>query len=150
MSTPKHPEGLPPIVVADDHAAMPLLRQHLPAGFGLAHAPTFDAARALVKAETPLVLCGCHFDDGRMYDLLRWMRASPPLKHVPFLAVRLLEGQLDDAMYESVKIAIDAVGGDGFIDLYRWQLRYGEQAAGGRLARRVDALLHGEDAGDSV
>ena len=150
MTNNKQPGGPPPIVVADEPLAMPLIQQHLPAGFRLSHASTLEAAKALVKAETPLVLCGCHFDDGRMYDLLRWMRASPPLKHVPFLAVRMLEGQLDDAIYESVKIAVDAVGGDGFIDLYRWQLRYGDQSAGQRLAQRVDALLRGEDPRDSV
>ena len=150
MTTSRQPEAIPPIVVADEDAAMRLLRQHLPAGFHLAQASTLDGAKALVQAETPLVLCGCHFDDGRMYDLLRWMRASPPLKHVPFLALRLHEGQLDDAMYESLKIAVDAVGGDGFVDLYRWQLRYGHKAAGERLSRRVDALLRGEDAPDSA
>jgi hypothetical protein len=139
-----------PLVVADEGQVAGLLRKHLPQHFQVAHAPQLEGVKALVNADTPLVLCECQFDDGRMYDLLRWMKASAQLRDVPFLALRLQEGQLDDAIYESVKIAVDAVGGDGFIDLFRWQVRYGEKAAIERLARHVDGLLRGVDPGDSV
>ena len=46
-------------------------------------------------------------------------------------------------MYESVKIATKALGADGFIDLYRWRMRYGEAEAFHRLTRSIDALAGG-------
>lgn len=131
------------IVLATQGEAVKVLQGSL-AGLSLATATTFEQARRLLDAHTPLVLCDCHFDDGRMYDLLRWMKASPSLATVPFLAVRLRQGELDDAMYESVKIATRALGADGFVDLHRWQLRHGKAEAAQRLVRCIQALAAGE------
>src|SRR5690348_10462447 len=110
---------LPPIVVADTGDAVDQLQQSLAGVWPLASAQTLAGARQAVNGDTPLILCGCHFDEGRMYDLLRWVRGQPALRHIPFLTTRVLEGELDDAMYESVKIATGALGGNGFVDLMR-------------------------------
>jgi CheY-like chemotaxis protein len=142
---------MPPIVVADRGEALGVLRTDLPANLPLVSAETVDKARDLITPDTPLVLCDCHFDDGRMYELLRWLKASPGLAGVPFLAVRVREGELDDAMYESVRIATSALGGNGFIDLYRWQLRYGPAEAAKRFSQRVAAMALGvSGAADSI
>jgi hypothetical protein len=98
-----------------------------------------------------LVVCGCHFDEGRMYDLLRHMKATPELARVPFMAVRCVEGDmaLDDALFESVKIAVRALGGNAFVDLLRWQRRHGEAEAAHRLTQLVQDLAQNPPA-DSV
>ena len=76
-----------------------------------------------------------------MYDLLRLMKAEPETRTLPFLAVRCVEGELlDDALYESVKIAVRALGGNAFVDLLRWQRRWGPAEASHRLTRLVDTL----------
>jgi CheY-like chemotaxis protein len=132
-----------PIVVADRGEALAVLRTALPDTLPLVAADTVDQARSLITPDTPLVLCDCHFDDGRMYELLRWLKSSGGLAGVPFMAIRAREGELDDAMYEGVKIATSALGGNGFIDLYRWQLRYGPAEAAKRFAQRIAALALG-------
>ena len=133
-----------PILIADSPEAFALLRESLQGPFALHNVTTLEQARKLVQADTPLVICGCHFDEGRMYDLLRYMKSRPELADVPFLALRVLEGKLDDALYESVKIAIHALGGNGFVDLYRWKLRYGEGEARHRLTRCVQDMSRGK------
>ena len=146
---PRPDAPLAPIVVADIPAGFDLLRPWLEGEFQLVPAQTLEQACRLVRTETPLVLCGVHFDDGRMYDLLTFMKGRPALAAVPFLAVRLRPGELDDAIYQSVKIAVTALGGDGFVDLFRWQARHGEQEGARRLVEQVRRLATGLPPQDS-
>ena len=143
MRDPATPPATTAIVVADTGEAFAALREGLGTDLPLVNAATLAQAKRLVTGRTPLVLCDCHFDDGRMYDLLRHLKSVPELSAVPFLAIRMQEGQLDDAMYESVKIATRALGGDGFIDLFRWRMKYGPQAASRKLAERLALLASG-------
>lgn len=132
-----------PILVADTDEAFALVRDSLQGGAVLHHAPTLEHAKRLLSPATPLVVCGCHFDEGRMYDLLRYMKGRPLFASTPFLVVRTVAGQLDDALYESVEIATRALGGDGFVDLYQWTLRHGKTEADHRLTRAVADLAAG-------
>ena len=139
MSIP--PAAGSPIVVADTADGVELLRGALAkAPFELVGAHTLPQARSAVGPETPLVICGCHFDEGRMYELLRHLKARPALQDVPVLSVRAEAGELDDAMYESVKIATHVLGGSGFIDLFRWRRLYGEAEAARQFGERVAEL----------
>jgi len=147
MAEPAQPSTWPPIIVADTGTSVDVLRDSLQGAYSLACAQTMAQAQRLVLPETPLVLCDCQFDDGRMYDLLRYMKATPALSTVPFMAIRVREGKLDDAMYESVKIATRALGANGFVDLFRWQLRYGEAEARHRLTQCIEALARGREGG---
>lgn len=130
----------PPILVADTADSFQLLSQGVVSTLVFSHVASMAEARQALQPDTPLVVCGCHFDDGRMYDLLRYMKASSALRGVPFMAIRVLEGELEDALYESVKIATRALGGDSFVDLYRWQRLYGEAEAAHRLTQRIVSL----------
>jgi CheY-like chemotaxis protein len=135
--------AVPRILVADLPEAFAVFRSALAGSYTLAPARTLEQARAALAEAPDLVVCGCHFDDGRMYDLLRFLKASPGLEHIPFLATRCVPGELlEDALYESVKIAVRALGGDAFVDLFRWQQRWGATEASQRLTRLVETLLH--------
>lgn len=132
----------PPILVADDAVSFAAFRDALVTGRPVLHAATFEQAKAALRELPGLVVCGCHFDEGRMYDLLRYLKALPGGSGVPFLAVRCAPGDLlDDALYESVKIAVRALGGNAFVDLLRWQQRWGAQEASQRLTHLVETLL---------
>lgn len=134
------PPAAAPILVADTDEAFTLVRDSLQGAVALHHAPTLEAAKRLLSQHTPAVVCGCHFDEGRMYDLLRYMKGRPVLASTPFLAVRTVQGQLDDALYEGVQVATRALGGNGFVDLFSWRQRYGTVAAGERLIRTLEDL----------
>jgi hypothetical protein len=139
------------ILVADTPEGVAAFRRALPPAALLVPAYSVDEARALMEPPPALVVCGCHFDEGRMYDLLRHMKATPELARVPFMAVRCVEGDmaLDDALFESVKIAVRALGGNAFVDLLRWQRRHGEAEAAHRLTQLVQDLAQNPPA-DSV
>lgn len=128
------------VLVADTPEGFEAFRDTLVTGFDLVRATTLDQARLALQPPPQLVVCGCHFDEGRMYDLLRLVKATPGLGNVPFMAVRCVEGELDDALYESVKIAVRALGGNAFVDLLRWQRRWGPAEAAHRLTHLVQTL----------
>lgn len=132
----------PAILLADTRDSIDVFRGALLSPYRLLPATTLEQAKRAL-AETPaLIVCGCHFDEGRMYDLLRHVKATDAVCRVPFLAVRCLPGELmDDALYESVKIAVRALGGNAFVDLLRWQRRWGDAEASHRLTRLVDSLV---------
>lgn len=134
--------GLVRILIADAPEGVEAFRRALSTPFELRVAADVEAAKAALADGPALVVCGCHFDEGRMYDLLRHLKASADLATLPFMAVRCSEGELalDDALYESVKIAVRALGGNAFVDLLRWQRKYGEAEASHRLTRLVETL----------
>jgi CheY-like chemotaxis protein len=136
------------ILIADTPDGVQAFRRALSTPFAVEAVTSLDQARQAVQEPPAVVVCGCHFDEGKMYDLLRHLKASPPLDKVPFIAVRCVEGEmaLDGALYESVKIAVRALGGNAFVDLLRWQRRYGEAEAGHRLTRLVETLAQAPQA----
>lgn len=129
------------ILVADHAEAFDAFRAALAGPFDLQHVTTLEQAKAALMDPPALVACGCDFDEGRVYDLLRFVKAAPGLGEVPFIATRCVEGELlADALYESVKIAVRALGGNAFVDLSRWQRRWGEAEASTRLTHLVENL----------
>ena len=136
------------ILVADHAEAFDVFRQVLARPHDLQHAASFDEAVRALHSPPSLLVCGCHFDEGRIFDLLRALKKDPACRGVPFLAVRCLRGNttLDDTLYEGVKIAVDALGGQGFADLLWWQQQFGEPEASRRLGVVVDCLLQASTA----
>ena len=133
--------SLPSILLADDAASFAVCREALATDLPLAHVMTMEQARRALADPPSLVVCGCHFDEGRMYDLLRLLKGSRQLARIPFVAVRCVQDDLlDDALYESVKIAVRALGGNAFVDLLRWKRRWGAAEAGHRLTQLVQTL----------
>lgn len=130
-----------PLLVADHAEAFGMLRRVLPAGIPLVHAATMADAHAALRNQPCLVICGCEFDESGMYDLLRHVKAQHP--DTPFLAIRCIPGEmlLDDTAYDSVKMAVTALGGDGFVDFVWWRGLHGEEEAARRLAQVVDDLV---------
>ena len=99
----------PTILVADDAASFQALRDALASVLPLARVGTLEQARRALDARPPVVVCGCHFDEGRMYDLLRHVKASAAFSTLPFRAVRCIEGELelDDALYAKVEQVLE-------------------------------------------
>ena len=98
---------------------------------------TSDALRRLGAGGISLVLCDVEFDDSRMFDLLRYVRAEPSTRGIPFLCVRTRQGELAPAVVEGLDIASRALGGAGFVDLVRLRRDLGEDAAASELRRLV-------------
>lgn len=128
------------VLVADSPAAIEAFRRALATPLDLVTVTTMAQAWQALQDPPAVVVCGCHFDEDRMYDVLRSMKAAPALAQVPFVAIRILEGELEDTLYESVKIAVRALGGNAFVDYPRWCRKHGEAEASHRLTALVQRL----------
>ena len=96
---------------------------------------TMTDAYAAMQGGVAMVLCGVHFDDGRMFDLLRLAKGDPATADIPFIPV-LGEAPVNSAaMADSIRSAAAALGADGFIDLPAMSSRLG-------MGPAIDKLRH--------
>ena len=120
------PETLPRVLLADVVQGFASIERILDGDVTFVHATTLDEAlEAMVEVD--LILCGVHFDDSRMFDLLRYAKASPEARGKPFLCFRDRESELAPTLFEGLDIACRALGGVGFVDLILLRRRVGEE-----------------------
>lgn len=86
-------------------------------------ATTVAEALALLDVDLDLIVCQMHFDDSRMFDLLRAARQTAP--DVPFVACRLVGSVLTRAMMEAMIIGVKHAGAETFLGIEVMQQKYG-------------------------
>jgi hypothetical protein len=106
-----------------------LMRSALAADFGLSFCHSLAAARAGLAAPVDAVICGLHFDDGNMFELLRQLRFQSDTRRLPFFCVKGAGNALSPAILKSILIATEKMGADGFADLPNLQRQYGDELA---------------------
>lgn len=132
---------LPKVLVAVPQSALPFVETVLGGFVSLVPIHRFDDAIEMLRSECDLalILCGVHFDESRMYDLLRLARESQP--HIPFVACRVLEARLSHISLQAIAIAAEALGAKAFVDLPTLILEFGRENAGPLFRSRVLASL---------
>lgn len=128
------------ILIAEAADAIPIIKDALGDTFDLTFCTDMDDVIGHLSKKTGLILCGAHFDDCQMYELLKLAKSLPHAAPIPFLGVRLLRGKLRDDMYETVQTTIRALGGEGFIDYFRWSTSLGEDYAKVKFRICVDYM----------
>lgn len=96
--------------------------------------PAYTMHQALAeigRSELRLLVCSMHFDDSRMFDLLREAKAAAP--EVPIVACRLIGSVLTDTLVEAMGLAVRQLGAETFVDYQRLEQQHGE-GAGAELA----------------
>jgi hypothetical protein len=105
-----------------------------------------DADAALKGDGFDLVMIGVHFDESRMFDFLRHVRADDRYARVPvacFRGVVVPEAQARLGM-DAVGTASRAMGADAFFDM----VTFADDAPGNAAVRKiVEGLLAGERGG---
>jgi len=105
------------VLVADIPEADETIRGCLP-GHELHFVRTFgEAMRELRRDGYQLIVIGMHFDESRMFDLLRYVRSGPAHKDVPVLCVQCQDVMLSEAVLKNMDDAVKALGGNAFVDL---------------------------------
>ena len=86
-------------------------------------------AKALLQAEPDisLIVCGVHFDESRMFDLLRHAHELYP--HIPFVCCRILEMRLPRISIEAVAVSVLQLGAAAFFDFPARAREVGRDAA---------------------
>jgi DNA-binding response OmpR family regulator len=109
------------------------------AGYQLEFVRTLhEARRALQDDGFDLVLIGVHFDDSRMFDLLRYMQANPGKPRRRVVCMRSQRFASTAITIEGLEIAAKTLGCTLFLDL-TW---YADDTNGNQAVRSLlDALI---------
>jgi hypothetical protein len=130
----------PRVLAACPAAAFPRLRRILGRYVQLIAVDRLWIAQELLDGmpELCLVICGVHFDESRMYELLQYSRRRRP--DLPFLCVRMLDSPRRLGADE-IAVSAKALGAMDVIDFAGISRELGARAAEQRLALAVRACL---------
>ena len=98
----------------------------------LAHALE-EAQRAIERSQFDMIVVSVHFDDSRMFDLLRYLQASGCHGNRPLVCVRSQRFTSPAISIEGLEIATKALGCTLFLDL-TW---YADDANGRSAVRQL-------------
>ena len=98
-----------------------------------------DAQRALAHEDFDLLIAGVHFDESRMFDLLRAVRSGRRNRQVPILCVRTRRLALATLTPQALEITIKALNGNAYVDLTGFADDEGGNAAVRQLLETVTA-----------
>ena len=105
------------VLVADIPEADETIRECLP-GHDLHFVRTLgQAMRELRHDGYQMIIIGMHFDESRMFELLRYARSLPHHDDVPVICVQCAEMMLSEAVLKNIEDAVKALGGTAFVDL---------------------------------
>lgn len=85
--------------------------------FEVINCVTLPEAQAALSADLAMIACGVHFDDGRMFELLKLVKADPKLSAIPFWGILRDEGLLSSAITRGIRTAIKSMGANGLFNL---------------------------------
>src|SRR5262245_11502480 len=92
-----------------------------------------EAKSTLTGRNFDLIVIGVHFDESRMFDLLRYVRWQERHRATPVICVLSLDFARQPIASEGVEIAVKALGGTAFLDL--------KALADGEARRLIEDLL---------
>ena len=127
----------PQILAACPPFALPRLQAALEAHVRLVPATSMEEAQKTLQANPDIVLivCGVHFDESRMFELLDYARRGFP--QVPFVCVRVLDAEIPRISRHALDIAAQSMGATAYLDLPQLQAEVGREAAERRLREVV-------------
>ena len=133
----------PGILAACPTFALPTLERAVGGYVRVVPAASLDAAKSILETDRriALIVCGVHFDESRMYDLLRYASYEFPRK--PFICVRILDAEIPLVSREAIRIAAEALGASAYVDVPDLIRAVGPEAAETELRNAVLARLPG-------
>lgn len=109
--------------------------------FDLTIAYTGAEALMAVQQGVDMIICGVHFDEGRMFELLRALKADPRTQAIPFVPVLGYGSAHSEAIRHGIRSAALSLGAAAFIDLEDMAARYGVEQGFTRLRQMVHNAL---------
>ena len=97
--------------------------------FEVIHRTTLAEAQAALSSDLVMIACGVHFDDGRIFDLLKLVKADPTLSAIPFWGILRDEGLLSSAITRGIRTALKSLGANGLFNLSQLSPGSDEDAA---------------------
>lgn len=109
--------------------------------FDVVFCHTYEDALAKLDDTVKLITCGVHFDNGRVFDLLRYVRDNRRTEHLPFFIMLGASSRYSPAIVHGIKAAADLLKVTGFTDLTRFADKIGKEEAFAALRQGIrDAI----------
>lgn len=105
------------ILVADAPEPSERLKKALSTHYQLDFAQQYDQAVSMLKStQYDLLICGEHFDDSKMFELMGAVRFELNLHHLAMLCFRHVNSRFSARVHEAVRLSAEQLGACKFID----------------------------------
>lgn len=102
---------------------------------------SYEDACAHLDARVRLITCGVHFDNGKVFDLLRYVRENPQTAHLPFFIMLGAGSRYSPAIVQGIRAAAKLLKVTAFTDLTRFSDKIGNDASVATLRQGIrDAI----------
>lgn len=140
---PRMPEGgtAPPLTGRQILVAVEGIErlQRILAGHVLTVPRSVEEAKAeMQQREFAMIILGVHFDESRMFELLRLVRTFRKNELTPVVCMLTAESRLSDVAIEGLDHAVKAMLANAFLNLNKFP---DDEAGNARVRRIVDYLI---------
>jgi len=94
-----------------------LMRKVMGMEFEVAVCTTLAEAQAALAPDIAMIACGVHFDDGRMFDLLKYVKDDARFCDIPFWGLLHDNGVLSVEITRGIRTAMKTLGAKGLFNL---------------------------------
>lgn len=106
-----------------------VMRRVLGDEFDIIACVSLAEAQAALTPDMAMIACGVHFDDGRMFDLLKFVKSDAALSGIPFWGVLRDDGMLSTAITRGIRTAMKTLGANGLFNLSQIEQHDTEEAS---------------------
>ena len=97
-------------------------------------------ACAHLNMKPDAIVCNLHFDEGRMFEFLAYVRAHPGTRDVPFVVLQTRKS-LTPGTIKGIQSASHAFGIDAFVEVFRVREEHGHDAALTEVREAINRVL---------
>jgi CheY-like chemotaxis protein len=101
---------------------------------------SLNDACAHLNTKPDAIVCNLHFDEGRMFEFLAYVRAHPGTCDVPFVVLQTRKS-LTPGTIKGIQAASRAFGIDAFVEVFRVREDHGHDASVAEVRETIDRVL---------
>lgn len=101
---------------------------------------SLNDACSYLNTKPDAIVCNLHFDEGRMFEFLAYVRAHPGTRDVPFIVLQSRES-LTPALIKGIQTASRTLGIDAFLEVFRVRQDHGHDAALAEIRAAINRVL---------
>lgn len=94
-----------------------------------------------MDTEIDAVLCGVHFDDGRLFDLVEWVKSGSGTRNTPVYGVVVHARHFSEHFLTGLRSAVSLFDAEGVLDLAGLRRDCGDAEAIDMLRTAVDGIV---------
>lgn len=140
----------PKLLIAVRPEDVALSRQILGDEFNAVFCHSYEEACAQLDDSIKLVTCGVHFDNGKVYDLLRFVRERTATANLPFFVMLGAGSRYSPAIVQGIRVAAKLLKVTAFTDLTRFADKLGSEASMDALRQGIRDAIAARAPADSV